>query len=82
MELQPAHAERLHDLVGAVAGVDHDRIGAAEDEEAQRQHAPRAAAVAAEHQEARFQLDVAIVENLDFQRHGVPPSVSLSARRG
>ena len=69
MELEPAHAERLHDLIGAVAGVDDDRIGAAGNEKAQRQHPPRAPAVAAEHQEARFQLDVAIVENLDFQRH-------------
>jgi len=28
MKLQAAHAERFHDLIGAVAGVDDDRIGA------------------------------------------------------
>ena len=59
MELQPAHAERLHDLVGAVAGVDQDRLGAAEDQEAVDRNAPGAAAVVAEHEEAGFELDVA-----------------------
>ena len=73
MELQAAHAERFHDLIGAVAGVDDDRIGAAGNQKAQRQHAARAAAVAAEHEEAQFQFDVAIVENLDFQRHSFLP---------
>ena len=29
MELQPAHAQRLHDLVRSVTGVDENRIGAA-----------------------------------------------------
>ena len=72
VELQAAHAERFHDLVGAVAGVDHHRPGAAQDQEAQRRHAARAAAVAAEHEEAAFQFDVAVVENLDFEGHGRP----------
>ena len=80
VELQPAHAERFHDLVRAVAGVDHDRPGAAEDQEAEGRHAPRAAAVAPEHQEARFQFDVAVVEDLDFECHVFPPSSSV--RRG
>ena len=73
MELQAAHAERFHDLIGAVTGVDHDRIGAADNQKAQRQHAACAPAVAAEHEEARFQFDVAIVENLDFQSHTCLP---------
>ena len=74
VELQPAHAQRLHDLVRAVAGVDHNRIGAAKDQKSQRQHAARAPAVAAKDKEARFELDVAIVENLDFQRHDFLPT--------
>ena len=83
MELQAAHAERFHDLVGAVAGVDHDRIGAADNQKAQRQHPARAPAVAAEHQEARFQLDVPIVENLDFQSHTcLPYFLRLFSRAG
>src|SRR3569833_4749333 len=69
MELQAAHAERFHDLVGPIAGVHDDRIGPAEDQEAQRQHPPGAAAIAPQHQEARIQLDVAIVQDLDLQRH-------------
>ena len=54
MELEPAHAERLHDLVRAVAGVDDNGIGAAEDEKAERRHPARAAAIAAEDEEARI----------------------------
>src|SRR5438445_12722556 len=69
MELQATHAESFHDLVGAVAGVDDNRVGAPRNEKAQRQYAARASTVAAEHQETRFQFDVAIVKNLDFQRH-------------
>ena len=72
VELQPAHAERFHDLIGAVAGVDHHRPRAAQDQEAQRRHAAYAAAVAAEHEKAAFQLDVAVVEHLDFEGHGRP----------
>jgi len=74
VELKPAHAQRFHDLIGAIAGVDHDRVGAAEDQEAERQDAAGAAAVAPEHEEARFQLDIAIVQDLDFQRHLILPS--------
>ena len=70
VELQAAHAQRFHDLVGAVAGIDHDRPGSAEDQEAEGRHPPRAAAAAPQHQEAAFQLDVAVVEDLDFERHG------------
>ncbi len=69
VELEAAHAERLHDRVVAVAGVDHDRVLPAEDQEAVDGHAAGAAAVAAEHEEARFELDVAVVEQLDFQGH-------------
>src|ERR1700690_2844947 len=73
MELEPAHAERLHDLVGAVAGVDDDWMGAAGDKKAERQHPPGAPAVATEHEKTRFQLNVPIVKNLDFERHILPP---------
>src|SRR5580698_2730899 len=69
MELQAAHTERFHNLIGTVTGVDHDRIGAADNQKAQRQHAACTPTVAAEHKEARFQFNVAIVENLDFQSH-------------
>src|SRR5216683_6215616 len=75
------HAERLHDLIGAVAGIDDDWIGASGNEKAECQHTPCAPAVAAEHQEARFQLDVAIVENLDFQRHVCLPFPRLFSPR-
>ena len=34
VELKPAHAQRFHDLVGAITGVDHDRIGTADDQKA------------------------------------------------
>src|SRR5216684_1718933 len=77
MELEPAHAECFHDLIGAVAGVNDDWIGASGNEKAERQHTARAPAVAAEHQEARFQFDVAIVKNLDFQRHVCLPFPSF-----
>ncbi len=73
VELKPAHAERFHDLVGAIAGIDHHRIGTAEDQKAERQDTAGAAAIAAEHEKARFQFDIAVVQNLDFKRH-----VSLS----
>ena len=69
VELQAAHAQRFHDLVGAIAGVDHDRIGTADDQKAQRQDAAGAAAVAPQHEKARFQFDIAIVQDLDFKRH-------------
>ena len=76
VELQTTHAQRFHDLVGAIARVDHDRVGAADDQKAQRQHAAGAAAVTPEHQKARFQLDIAVVQDLDFQRHLFPPDSS------
>ncbi len=63
VELEAAHAQRFHDLVGAVAGVDHDRPGAAEDEEAEREHAARAPAIVPQDEKARLELDVAVVEN-------------------
>ncbi len=74
VELQPAHAERLHDLVRAVASVDHNRISAAKDQKSQRQHTAGAPAVAAEDKEAQFEFDVAIVEDLDFQWHNSLPT--------
>jgi len=73
VRLHAAHAERLHDLVGAVARVDHHRPGAAEHQKAQRWHPPRAAAIAPEHQKARFEFDIAVVEDLDFKRHAFLP---------
>jgi hypothetical protein len=63
------HAQRFHDLIGAIAGVDHDGIGSADDQKAERQDAAGAAAVAPEHEKAGFELDIAIVQDLDFQRH-------------
>ncbi len=51
------------------------------DEKAERQHAPGAPAIAPQHQKARFQLDVAVVEDLDFQRHGFPPNRRISGFR-
>ena len=50
VRLQAAHAERLHDLVRAIPGVDDDRPGAAENEKAENRHPPGAAAVAPERQ--------------------------------
>jgi hypothetical protein len=67
--LQPAHAERFHDLVGAVAGVDQDRPRTAENEHAEHRHAADAAAIAPKHKKARFKLDVPVIENFDFKRH-------------
>ena len=61
MELQPSHAERFHDRIVAVAGIDQHRILAAEDQIAVDRHAPGPPAFMAEHQEARLELDVAIV---------------------
>jgi hypothetical protein len=69
VKLQAAHAQRLHDLIGAIAGVDHDRVLPADDQEAKRKDAAGAAAIATEHEKARFQLDIAIIQNLDLQRH-------------
>ena len=77
--LQPAHAERFHYLIGAVAGVDQDRPSAAENEHAEHRRAADAAAIASEHQEARFKLDVPVIENLDLQRHTVLPRSVLAA---
>ena len=81
VKLEPAHAERLHDLIRAVAGVDENRIGPAEDQKSERRHAAGAAAIAAKDKEARFELDVAIVEDLDFERHDSLPMSGVRARR-
>src|SRR5258708_7349572 len=81
MKLQAAHAKRLHDLIGTVAGIDDNRVGASDDEETQRQHAARASTIPAENKKTRFQLDVPVIENLDFQRHVCLP-VSLLALAG
>src|SRR5579863_3401509 len=74
VELQAAHSERFHDLVGAVSGVDQHRPCPAENEEAIGGHPARAAAIAPEHEEARFEFDIAVVEYLDFERHSSLPS--------
>ena len=44
VELEPAHAEGLHDLVVAIAGIDHDRPGSAQDQKAKARHTAHAAA--------------------------------------
>jgi hypothetical protein len=77
--LQAAHAERFHDLVRAVAGIDQDRRGAAEYQHAEHQHAAGAAAIAPEHQKARFKFNVPVIENLDLQRHTVLSRSKLPA---
>ena len=73
--LQPAHVEGcFHDLVRAIAGVDKDRPGPAEDEKAEYRHPACAAAVAPQDQKARFEsLNIAVVENLNFKRHTFLP---------
>src|SRR3954464_2417866 len=76
VELKPAHAQRFHDLVGAITGVDHDRIGTADDQKAQRQDTAGPAAITAEHEKTRFQFDIAIVQNLYFKRHVSLPEFS------
>src|ERR1700691_144720 len=71
--LHAAHSQRFHDLVGAVAGIDDDRQSAAENKKPKDRYPPRSAAIASQHQETRFQLDIAVVENLNFQGHSTPP---------
>src|ERR1700740_3253331 len=79
VELKAAHAERFHDLIGAITGIDYDRVGPAEDQKAERQDTARSTAVAPQDKKARLQLNVAIVKDLDFQRHrSLPVSRSLS----
>ena len=82
VELQPAHAERFHDLVGAESGIDQDRPRPAHDQKAEREHAARAPAILPEHKEASFQFNIAVIENLDLKRHGSLPfdSIVLVAR--
>ena len=67
MRLHPAHAERFHDLVGAIAGVDQDRPGSAENEEAidvgTRRVRPQSRPST---RKLEFELDIAVVENLYF----------------
>ena len=76
--LQPAHPERFHDRVVAIAGIDDDRIAATDDQEAVHRHPFGPSTSATEHEKARFELDIAEVEHLDFQRH---PSGSLCHSR-
>src|SRR6266700_1566188 len=76
VKLKAAHAECFHDLVGAIAGIDHDRIWATDDQEAQCQDTAGPAAIAAEDKKARLQFDVAIVQDLDFKRHVSLPASS------
>jgi hypothetical protein len=47
--LVATHAERLHDLVRAVAGIDQYRPSAAEYQHAEHLSAARAAAIVSEH---------------------------------
>ena len=84
VELEAAHAEALHDLVVAIAGIDHDGPGSAQDQKAIGRHTARATAIAPQHEEARFKLDIAIVEHLDFQSHLglLIPSIGRAGRPG
>ena len=78
VELEAAHAEALHDLVMAIAGVDHEGPGSAQDQKAVGRHTARAAAIAPQHEEAQFKLDIAVVEHLDFQSHLALPFLLLA----
>src|SRR5919201_5704184 len=66
---RPDHAESGHDLRVHRAGVDEDRVVAAEDEEPPRLADDAFAHPAAEAKEARVELDVDQVEQLDLIRH-------------
>ena len=68
----PLHAEPVHDLRALRPGVDHDRIVAAEDEEAEGGRLHAHPHVSSEHQKARIELDVDEVQELDFERHRLP----------
>ena len=70
VELEPAHAEGLHDRVRAIARVDQHGPRPAQDQKAERRHPAGPAAIAAEHEKARLELDVAIIQDLDLERHG------------
>src|SRR5439155_22094584 len=63
------HAEPVHDLRALRAGVDHDRVLAAEDQEAERRRFDANSHVAGQHQEARVELDVDEVQEFDLERH-------------
>jgi hypothetical protein len=76
MVLQPAHSQALHDLIVAIAGIDHHRPGTAEDQETVGVYPPGAPAIAPQHEKAGFQLDVAVVQDLDLERHVVVPLVA------
>ena len=67
--VEALHPEVAHDLGVAEAGVDDDRGLTAEDQEPEHRDLERHAAVVAEDKEARFELDVPQVENLDLQPH-------------
>ena len=75
MILESAHPQRLHDLVGAKTRIHEHGMRAAENQESKGVDALRSSAILAEHEEACFQLDIAKVEDLDFQRHYVLPDV-------
>ena len=62
--LEATQAHRFHDLVRTVAGIDQDRPGAAKYQHAEHQHAALATAIAPEHQEARFNFNVPVIQNL------------------
>ena len=49
VRLHPAHSQRFHDLVRAVAGIRRDRPSAAEYQHVEHRSAARAAAIASEH---------------------------------
>ena len=67
------HAQPVHDLGVARAGVDKDGLLAAEDEEPERRDLRSHPHVAPEHQEARLDVDVDEAQKLDLQGHANSP---------
>src|SRR6202008_3507696 len=80
VRLQAPHPERLHDLIRAIARVDQNRPWTSENQKSIGRHPTGAAAIAAEDEKARFELDIAVVENLDFERHTFSSLADDSAR--
>ena len=67
--LDPAHPEPFHDLDVPVSGVHEDQVRPAGDQVRKGGHPRDPSGVARQHQEARVELDVPDVENLDLHAH-------------
>jgi len=81
VELQTAHAQRFHDRIVPIPGINNNRIGAAQNQVAIDGNPFDPAAIVPENQKTVFQFDVAIVQNLDLKCHSLSPfSVRSGAR--